>query len=56
MASEATLAMARWLQSRGVNTLVAYVHPEHHASMGVARKLGLHPTPMTDGIEIRWEP
>lgn len=55
IASEATLAMARWLQSRGVNTLVAYVHPEHHASMGVARKQGLHPTSMTDGIEIRWE-
>lgn len=55
MASEATTAMSLWLRSKGVNSFVAYVHPEHGASMGVARNQGLHPTPLTEGIEIRWE-
>lgn len=55
VASEATQAMALWLQAQGVDSLQAYVHPDHHASMGVARKQGLHPTSVTDGIEIRWD-
>ncbi len=55
VASEATKAMALWLQFKGVNCLQAYVHPEHQASMGVARKQSLHPTNLTDGIEILWE-
>lgn len=55
IASEATVAMTRWLRSKGVNSFVAYVHPEHDASMGVARNQGLHPTSTTEGIEIRWE-
>jgi len=38
-----------------VSSFVAYVHPEHHASMGVARKQGLHPTPVVEDGEIRWE-
>lgn len=55
VASEATKAMALWLQVKGVNSLQAFVHPDHHASMGVARNQGLHPTPVTDGIEVRWD-
>lgn len=55
IASEATKAMTNWLRSKGVSSFVAYVHPEHHASIGVARKQGLHPTPMTEDGEIRWE-
>jgi RimJ/RimL family protein N-acetyltransferase len=55
LASEAATAMTRWLHANGVNSLEAYVHPGHHASMGVARNQGLHPTGMTEGIEIRWE-
>ena len=55
IASEAAKAMVRWLQFKGVTSLEAYVHPKHHASMGVARNQGLHPTDVTDGIEIRWE-
>ena len=55
MASEATKAMINWLRFKGVSSFVAYVHPEHHASMGVARKQGLHPTPVVEDGEIRWE-
>lgn len=55
MASEGARAMVRWLQRKGVTSLEAYIHPEHHASTGVARNLGLHPTEVTDGFEIRWE-
>ncbi|WP_074713495.1 GNAT family N-acetyltransferase [Arthrobacter alpinus] len=55
IASEGVRAMANWLHSKGVTGLEAYVHPEHHASMGVARNQGLHPTGLTDGIELRWE-
>lgn len=55
MASEATKAMINWLRFLGVSSFVAYVHPEHHASMGVARKQGLHPTPVVEDGEIRWE-
>ncbi len=55
MASEATKAMSNWLRSRGVGSFVAYVHPEHCASMGVALKQGLHPTPVMEDGEVRWE-
>jgi RimJ/RimL family protein N-acetyltransferase len=55
LASEGAIAMARWLRSAGVNRFAAYVHPEHRASQGVARNVGLHPTgTMFDGEE-RWE-
>jgi RimJ/RimL family protein N-acetyltransferase len=53
-ATEAASAMCDWLLAHGVDVLTAYVHPEHQASMGVARHLGLAPTDdIVDG-EIRW--
>lgn len=55
MASEATKAMCDWLRSRGVDNFVAYIHPEHLASMGVALKQGLHPTAVEEDGEVRWE-
>jgi len=55
MASEATTAMMGWLRAKGVSRFKAYVHPEHRASMGVARNQGLHPTPMMEDGEVRWE-
>ncbi|MDJ0314941.1 GNAT family N-acetyltransferase [Arthrobacter sp. H35-D1] len=55
MASEAAQAMIIWLRSRGVHSFVAHVHPEHFASMGVARKQGLHPTGVIEDGEVRWE-
>lgn len=55
LASEATQAMIIWLRSGGVHSFVAQVHPEHFASMGVARKQGLHATGVMKDGEVRWE-
>jgi len=55
MATEAAAAMVHWLRARGVDRLVAHVHPEHAASVGVARNLGLHPTGVIDDGEARWQ-
>jgi RimJ/RimL family protein N-acetyltransferase len=53
-AREAARAMAAWLRQAGVEVVIAHVHPEHHASMAVARALGLAPTgDIVDG-EVRW--
>jgi RimJ/RimL family protein N-acetyltransferase len=53
-ASEAAIGMVEWLREHGVDELVAYVHPAHQASIGVARRLGMHPTEDTAGDEVRW--
>ena len=55
LASEATQAMIRWLRSHGITRIAASVHPEHGASSGVARRVGLHPTDILEDGEIRWE-
>jgi RimJ/RimL family protein N-acetyltransferase len=54
-AREATAAVAGWLESVGVHRLVAYIHPDHHASMGVARALGLQSTAERVDGEVVWE-
>lgn len=53
-AGEAAAAMARWLRIHGVEVLVAHVHPGHHASMGVARRVGLTPSDLIVNGETRW--
>jgi RimJ/RimL family protein N-acetyltransferase len=54
-AREAAAAMLRWLETIGATRAVAYIHPEHTASMGVARALGMAPTDeLVDG-EVVWE-
>jgi len=53
-AREATAAVAAWLRGQGVDLLVAHVHPEHVASMAVARSLGLTPGAARDDGEVRW--
>jgi len=35
-ASEAAQALVRWLEGRGIRTITAHVHPDHHASSSVA--------------------
>jgi hypothetical protein len=35
--------------------VVAHVLPEHQASMGVARAIGLAPTDVVVDGEVRWE-
>jgi RimJ/RimL family protein N-acetyltransferase len=53
-AREAALAMTAWLRVQGVARFTAHVHPEHAASAGVARALGLSPTTTVVDGEIRW--
>ena len=54
-ATEATYAMIQWLRARCVATLGASIHPQHHASMAVAKNQGLEPTSTIENGEIRWE-
>jgi RimJ/RimL family protein N-acetyltransferase len=54
-AREATAAMVAWLRAGGVGLVVAHVHPEHRASMAVARGVGLRPTELTVDGEVRWQ-
>ncbi len=52
-AREAAGLMVTWLRRQGVDTVVAHVHPQHEASMAVARAVGLAATTaMVDG-EVR---
>jgi enoyl-CoA hydratase/carnithine racemase/RimJ/RimL family protein N-acetyltransferase len=54
LAKEATGLVAAWLREQGVDRLGAHIHPAHHASMSVARSIGLAPTDeLVDG-EITW--
>jgi RimJ/RimL family protein N-acetyltransferase len=53
-AVEAAQAMAGWLRGSGVRRFVAHIHPDHAASAGVARALGLAPTGTVVDGEVRW--
>ncbi|WP_327236928.1 GNAT family N-acetyltransferase [Streptomyces sp. NBC_01317] len=55
LASEAARGLVRWLEARGVGTVVAHIHPEHGASAAVARACGLTPTDVWHDGEVRWE-
>lgn len=53
-AREAAAGMVSWLREQRVGSVLAHVHPQHGASAGVARAIGLRPTgTMVDGEE-RW--
>lgn len=54
-AREGARAMIWWLRHQGVEVLVAHVHPEHAASMAVARAVGLEATDVVVDGEVRWE-
>ncbi|WP_053206551.1 GNAT family N-acetyltransferase [Jiangella muralis] len=53
-ATTAAVALVQWLDARGVQTVTAHVHPEHQASMAVARRAGLHPTDRYEDGERVW--
>jgi RimJ/RimL family protein N-acetyltransferase len=53
-ATEAAIAMVRWLESVGVATITAHVHPQHAASARVAERSGLEPTDEVKGGEVVW--
>ena len=53
-ATEAASGVAEWLRDRRIVDLVALIHPDHRASIGVARRLGLSPTATVNDGEVRW--
>jgi RimJ/RimL family protein N-acetyltransferase len=53
-ATEAGRAMKQWLTACGVESIVAYIHPDHDASAAVARRLGLIATDNAREGEIKW--
>jgi RimJ/RimL family protein N-acetyltransferase len=55
IASEAARGLVGWLSSRPVRTVVAHVHPDHHASARVAAAAGLSRTQVWVDGEVRWE-
>ena len=55
LATEAAGLVAAWLRARGVDRLGARIHPDHHASMAVARSIGLTPTDARVNGEVRWQ-
>jgi RimJ/RimL family protein N-acetyltransferase len=40
-AGEAATALVRWLREQGLPVITANIHPDHHASAGVAARAGL---------------
>ncbi len=53
-AGEAARAVVGWLEKVDVKSYVAHIHPEHGASAGVARALGMESSDvMVDG-EVEW--
>jgi RimJ/RimL family protein N-acetyltransferase len=55
VASEAAAGVADWLRELGAVLLVAHIHPDHEASAGVARRLGMQMTETVVDGERRWE-
>ena len=53
-ATEAVLALVEWLEGRGIMTITAHIHPDHHASASVARRAGLAPGDEMHEGEIVW--
>jgi RimJ/RimL family protein N-acetyltransferase len=53
-ATEAARALAGWLDSRGIQTVQAHIHPEHTASAAVARRAGLRPSGAVEDGEQLW--
>jgi RimJ/RimL family protein N-acetyltransferase len=54
-AKEAAALMASWLREEGVRCLRAHIHPDHAASVAVARSVGLRATDVIVAGEVRWE-
>jgi RimJ/RimL family protein N-acetyltransferase len=53
-ATEATRALVEWLAVRGVSTITAHIHPDHHASSLVAERIGMTPTGTIEEGERVW--
>lgn len=55
LATEAARGLAGWLAGHGVATIVAHIHPDHHASAAVAAAVGLSPSGGWHDGEQRWQ-
>jgi RimJ/RimL family protein N-acetyltransferase len=53
-AKESAEVMAHWLRDQGVSAFAAHIHPHHHASVAVAKTLGLRPTGTLHEGEQLW--
>ena len=51
-AGEAAQAMVGWAPDQGMQEVVAYIHPKHHASAAVAARAGLLPTEIDEGERV----
>ncbi|MET8978254.1 GNAT family N-acetyltransferase [Streptomyces sp. NPDC004539] len=54
IAGEAARGLVGWLVEKGVDTVVAHVHPDHRASAAVAASAGLTATGEWQEGEVRW--
>jgi RimJ/RimL family protein N-acetyltransferase len=54
IATEAAGALIAWLGQQSVRTVIAHIHPGHHASASVAAAIGLTPTGQLRDGEMRW--
>ena len=54
IATEAARALISWLQRQSIHTVIAHIHPRHHASAAVATAVGLTPTDHCQDGEIMW--
>ncbi len=55
IASEAARGLVDWLVPQPVRTVVAHIHPDHHASSAVAASAGLAVTDQWHDGEVRWQ-
>jgi RimJ/RimL family protein N-acetyltransferase len=53
-AGEAAIAVRDWLRDQGIEEFTAHIRPDHAASAGVARRLGLVATDARQDGEVRW--
>jgi RimJ/RimL family protein N-acetyltransferase len=53
-AAEAAVALVDWLVDSGVESVVAHVHPDHHASSAVAARAGLRKSSEVCDGEVVW--
>jgi RimJ/RimL family protein N-acetyltransferase len=54
IAAGAARALVDWLARQPIHTVIAHIHPDHHASAAVATAAGLISTAELHDGEIRW--
>ncbi|MBM7863323.1 GNAT family N-acetyltransferase [Lentzea nigeriaca] len=55
IATEATRGLVGWLRTQPVHTVIAHIHPDHHASAAVATSADLTATDQWHDGEVRWQ-